>query len=134
MAAAPIYIGTIKSQSQTFVNADGVATKAIFTAGASGAKVQLAEATSDDTAARILRLSVQVGGAGADIQIGSVSIAITAGIGGLASVNLLSATQLPWILEDGSMLLGPSDVLKANAEVAVTAAKTIWVLCAGGSY
>lgn len=134
MAASPIFIGTVKTAAQTFVNADGTTLKTLYTAGASGGKVQFLEAASDDTAARILRLHVQRGGAGADYLLGSVNVPLASGTGAVAAVNLLSAAQLPGILEDGTLLLGPSDVLKGSVEVAVTALKTLTVVAAGGDY
>ncbi|MES2210951.1 MAG: hypothetical protein V4515_12335 [Chloroflexota bacterium] len=134
MAVAPIFIGTVKTASQTFVNADGTTVKTLYTAGASGGKVQFANATSDDTVARIIRLYVQRGGAGSDFLLGSKTIAIGAGTAAAASVNLLDAAQVPGILEDGTIILGPSDVLRGSMEVAVTAAKTITILTQGGDF
>lgn len=134
MAAAPIYIGTVKTASQTFVNADGVTVKDAYTAGASGGKLQFLNASSDDTVARIVRLYLRRGGAGADLLLGSKSVAIGAGTGAVVAVNLLDAVQIPGILEDGSLILGPSDVLRASVEVAVTAAKTITLVAQGGDY
>lgn len=134
MAAAPIFIGTVKTASQTFVNADGVAVKTLYTAGALGGKVQFANASSDDTVARVARLYIQRAGAGADLLLGSKSIAIGSGTGAIASANLLDAAMIPGILEDGTIILGPSDVLRGSVEVAVTAAKTITVVVQGGDY
>ncbi len=134
MAAAPIFVGTIKTAAQTFVNADGTATKSVYTAGTAGAKIQFLNASSDDTSARVVRLHIQRGGAGTDYLIGSVTVAIGAGTGAVASANLLVASQIPGVLEDGTIILGPSDVLKCAVESAVTAAKTLTVFAQGGDY
>lgn len=133
MAAAPIYVGSHKTQGQTFVNADGTAVKDIFTAGSNGARVTAVQVATDETAQRVMRLYIRYAGAGADFLLGSKAIPIGSGTGGVVAVNMLDAGQLGCIELDGSIILGATDVLRASMEVAVTAAKTEWVTSFGGN-
>lgn len=134
MGAAPIYVAANKTQGQTFVNADGATVKDVFTASALGARLTSLQVATDETAARILRLYIRYAGAGADFLLGSKTIPIGAGTGGVVAVNMLDPGQLMCIELDGSIILGPNDVIRASMEVAVTAAKTEWVTAFGGTY
>jgi hypothetical protein len=134
MAAGPIYIGTVKTGTFPIVNGTGTATSTVYTAGASGGKLQVLTCVSNDTAARVVGVYIQRGGAGADIELCTTTVPISAGIGAVAAVNLIAGAQFPSILEDGTIVLGPNDVVKVAVEVAVTAAKQITVFASGGDY
>lgn len=132
MAAAPVFVGTQKTFGVEFTNAIGVTSTLLYTAGASGSRIAGLSATNNDTIAHVFKLLVQIGGAGTQFLLCSVTIAIGAGSTGVASGNLLDAGQCPWVMEDGSILLGPNDKLFGQMEVTLGAAKLADILGEGG--
>lgn len=136
MSAAPIFVGSVKTGQAALVNADGTALKTLFTAGANGARVDTISASSDDSSDRTVQLWKTV--SGTDYLLGEVLVVDGAGSNGVdKAVNLLNATDLPWVRSEGGnpvMYLGANEVLKVAAKVAVTAAKTVYLVAQGGDY
>ncbi len=134
---SPIFIGTPKTAAQTFANADATALKTLYTAGANGSRIMGIGATTTDTSANDVELYVLVGGVGTAQPIGGGRVAALAGSIAApvsAAVSLLSATQIPMLLSDGSLQLGAADILQASVQAAVTAAKTLTVVVQAGDY
>lgn len=133
----PIWGLTPKTQGTVIQPADTTTPKAIYTAGANGARVIGINAVTDDTAANDVNLYVQVAGAGSNYNIGGKRVAIASGnvvASTIPSVSLLDAAQIPSILADGSIQLGASDVLKAGVVATVTAAKTLTIVVQATDY
>lgn len=130
----PIFLNTVATANVSIANADGTTDQDIFTAGADGGAVTNLSATTTDTSAVIAVLKVNDGST--DIVIGEVSVPAGSGTDGSSpTVNLLSATALPGVLQaDGSLALGANAILSVAAKSAVTAAKTFDVMAVGGSY
>lgn len=135
--AGPIWGLTPHTQVTVIQPADTTTPKAIYTAGSNGARVLGIGATTDDTAANDVNLYVQVAGAGTARNIGGKRVAIASGnvvASTIAAVSLLDTGQIPSLLPDGSLLLGPSDVLQAGVVATVTAAKTLNIFVQGVDY
>lgn len=135
---SPIFYAAPKTAGVQFANADGTTKKTLLTAGANGALVLGVEATTTDTAANDVGLYVQVGGAGTEYPIGGKRVAAGSGdataANPSAAVQVLDMGQLPFLLPDGSLQLGPGDVLKAAVQAAVTAAKTLTLVAQYGDF
>ncbi len=130
MASAPIFVGTPNTCVAKFVNADGTAKKTIFTAGASGGRVEAILIASNDTAANTALLYVSNGGV--DYLLGSVSIpAPTAPA--ITQVNALAGCA--WTSPmDGGFVLKNGDTLKVSLNAAVTSLKETSVTVIGGDF
>lgn len=117
----------------TIVNADGSAEKTIYTAGANGALVDSVFVTSDDTSAVVLNVFVNDGTT--SYLIGAVNVPTLSGTNGIAAgVNLLSLGDIPALQTGGGLALAPTYKLNVAAQSAVTAAKTVTLVAAGGDY
>jgi hypothetical protein len=136
--AGPIWGLTPKVTGTVIQPADTTTPKSICVAGSNGARVIGINAVTDDTAANDVNLYIQVGGSGSNYNIGGKRVAIASGnvvASTIASVNLLDAVQMPGaILADGSIQLGPNDVLKAGVVATVTAAKTLTIVVESTDY
>ncbi|MHB8459102.1 MAG: hypothetical protein ACYDAK_05380 [Candidatus Limnocylindrales bacterium] len=134
---APVFYATPKTAATAFTNATGTTVTAIYTAGASGALILGIEATTSDTAPNDCNLYVKIGGAGSFINIGGKRVPAGAGnivASATAAVQLLDVGQLPFLLPDGSLQLGPNDVLGLGVVAAVTAAKQLNVVVQAGDF
>ena len=131
---SPIFLNLIVSKTETIVPADTTSTKTLITAGSDGAAVTNLTAVSDDTAAVTVVMAIDDGVL--SVPVGEVVVPIGAGTdGSTPAKNLLDTTALPGLLQaDGSLLLGPAAKLIINAKATLTAAKTLSVALAGGSY
>ncbi len=130
MASAPIFVGTPNTCVAKFVNADGTAKKTIFTAGASGGRVEAILIASNDTAANTALLYVSNGGT--DYFLGSVSI-LAAVAPAIVQVSALAGCA--WTSPmDGGIILKSGDLLKVSMNAAVTAAKETSVTTLGGDF
>jgi len=132
MAASPVYPGAPKNPVITIVNADGTAKKTLYTAGASGAKIGSLSVASDDTAAH----DIQVWLTKSAVDYLVATIAVAAGAGNTSGVVQLNMLPLLLSLMDpaGFLLLEASAILKVNAVVAVTAAKTMYFTGTGADF
>lgn len=131
--AAPIFGLTANLAEVTFVNADGTNAKDLVSAGADGSKVTRIAVHSDDTAAVNLKLLIH-DGANA-YAVGVVRVAVGSGSdGAIPAVNLLSQALLPWLDADGEFFIPSGYKVQVAPLVAVTAAKTVTVVCFAVDY
>lgn len=119
------------------VPADTTTQKSVFAAGANGAKITGVVACSDDTAARVLQLSILR--SAVNYVLGSVNVPALSGTDGIApTVNLLDPSKIPGLPVDNDgqphILLESGDTLQVKTLVTVTAAKTIHVVSFGGNF
>lgn len=127
------------SAGVTIVAADTTAWKTVYTASSNDAVLKALACTSDDTAARNVRLGIDVGGAGTVRQIGAVNIPIAAGTDGATNaIDLLNAAALPFLPVDRSgkriIPLQAGDILKVAALATVTATKTLTITAMAEEY
>lgn len=135
--AGPIWGLAPKTQVTFIQPADTTTPKAIYTAGPNGARVIGIGATTNDTAPNDVNLYVQVGGTGTAQNIGGKRVPAASGdvvASTIAAVSMLDQGQIPCLLPDGSLLLGPNDVLKAGVVAAVTTGKTLNIFVQGIDY
>ena len=67
--------------------------------------------------------------------VGSVAVPTLSGTDGATpAVNLLDADSLPWLDRDGEFVLPAGYKLQVAPTAAVTAAKTVTVVCFAGDY
>lgn len=109
---------------------DAQAQKTAYTAGASGSKIVAIIATSTDTSARDIQLSITNGGT--SYPLGTKTVAITSGfVAGVPAVNLLDAAVvvgMPYDSDGNEFLyLISGDTLTVSALTTVTTAKAITV-------
>lgn len=130
---SPIFGLTPKSAEVTFVNADGTGAKDLVSAGADGTKVRSIAATSDDTSAVNMRLYIHDGTTA--YLVGTVRIPTLSGTdGAAAALDLLMASALPWLDADGEFALPTGYKVQAAPLAAVTAAKTVTLVCLAVDY
>ena len=130
---SPIFGLTPNLAEVTFVNADGTGAKDLVSAGANGTKVTRIAVHSDDTAAVNLKLLIEDGATA--YAVGVVRVAIGSGSdGAIAAVNLLNVAMLPWLDADGEFYLPSGYKLQVAPLVAVTANKTVTVVCFAMDY
>jgi hypothetical protein len=135
--AGPIWGLTPHNEVATIEPADTTTPKAIYTAGANGGRVIGIGATTNDTAANDVNLYIQVAGAGTARNIGGKRVPIAAGnvvASTIPAISLLDPVQIPCLLADGSLQLGPGDVLQAGVVATVTTAKTLSLFIMGTDY
>lgn len=137
MASTPQFIGTIRTPTASFANADGTAFKTLLTAGASGSRVDTLIGTNTDTInAYVVQLAIQV--SGVDYVLGEVNIPIGSGTNGSAkSVAMLNATDIPGLAytENGAIYLATGASLRGRCKTTVAGANTVQIVGgAGGDY
>lgn len=138
MAAAPIFLGTMKNFVSRIQNADASALITLVTAGTLGTKVTTLAATSTDTSAR--DVSLYATNNSISYLLGTISI--PAGAGGnstTGAVDMLSqAAMLPWVRvdENGSkyLILELNTNLQVKSLTTVTSAKEIDFFGHGGNF
>lgn len=114
----------------TIVAADTTTLKTVYTGSANDAIIKGLNITSDDTAARVVNITVHDGTA--DRQIISITIPAASGTNGLSpSVDALSTVYLPSLPLDNNgkrvLPIKTGHILKVASQSTVTAAKTITV-------
>jgi threonine synthase len=115
------------------VNADGTTPKDLISAGADGTKVLSIACTSDDTSDVVMQVFVHDGTTA--YLVGSVNVPTLSGTDGtVVAVDLLSATDLPWLDADGEFFIPTGYKVQVAPLAAVTAAKTVTVVCLAGDY
>jgi len=129
-----IFLNSVIQTAGEIDNAQGTATEIIFTPGSDAGAITNLVATSTDTSAVILVVSIN-DGTNTNV-VGEVSIPAGSGTNGTANpVNVLTNVGMTGNNQnDGSMLIGPNATLVINAKVAVTAAKVLSITATGGSY
>lgn len=133
----PTFVKQPSNGKVNIVNADAQAQKTVYTAGASGSKITSLMASSTDTAARDVAISITNGGT--SYVIGVVAVPIGAGTSsGVNSVNMLNLSNMPGLPVDSDgqpyLLLVFGDTLTLSALTSVTAAKTITISAIGGDF
>lgn len=129
---SPIFVDTLANGAVTFVNADGTTAKTLVTAGSDGTRVETISATSDDTSARDIEVSVYDGAT--NYVVGTVTVAIGAGYTTVAAAALLVPSKMPWLAPDGSITIKNGWSIKVRPTTTVTAAKTVAIVAFGGDY
>ena len=130
----PIFLNSVFSKNVEIDNAQGTTSEIVFTAGADGGAITNLSATTTDTAAVIVVLTMNDG---TQVNvIGEVTVPAGSGTDGTAATkNLLDSTVLAGVLQtDGSLVIGANAALSVAAKAAVTATKILSVASAGGSY
>lgn len=135
MAAAPIFAGVINLGVAQILPADASTQKTIFTAGASGSKVVACMIATDETAIRVIQMSILR--SAVNYTIGSVSIPIGAGNDGVTpAVNFFGTTLIPGFPIDNDaqpyLLLKSGDSLQMKSLTTITAAKIMHIVIFGG--
>ncbi len=137
MSFAQNSVATLIRQPQNgkvqIANADAQAQKTVYTAGGNGSKVSSLIATSSDTSARDVQVSITNGGT--SYPLGTVSVVAGAGnASGTSSVNLLDPTKLLGLAYDSDgnpfIHLISGDTLTVSALATVTSGKLITVTAA----
>ena len=130
---SPIFGKTANLAEVTFVNADGTTPKDLVAAGADGTKVLRIAATTNDTSANNCQLFIHDGATA--YLVGTVRVATLSGTDGAAvAVNLLNATALPWLDADGEFFIPSGYKVQVAPLAAVTAAKTLTIVCFAANY
>jgi len=124
----PIFELTPFNAGVTILPADTTTKKTIYTAGANGGRVDSIMVSSDDTAA--VNLAFHIYDGATDYYIGNVVVAIGSGYTTVARVEAMT-TLAPLL---GYLTLKNGYILKANAVVTVTSAKTVTIVAMGGDY
>lgn len=138
VTSTPVFPQTPSVGPVQIVNADAQNQKTVYTAGANGSKVVAVMATSTDTSARDLQLSVTR--SGTSYPIGTVTCASGAGNSGtVPSTDLIpNLSQMPGlpIDSDGNsyIFLKSGDTLTVSALTSVTNTKTITVVAVGADF
>lgn len=136
MSASPSFIATPRNPVQSFANADSTTFKSVFSAGASGSRLDsLIGTNTDTTAAYVVQLAIQK--SSVDYVIGEVNIPIGSGTNGSAkSVAMLNSTDIPGLTytENGSIYLETGCVLRARVKTAVAGVYTVQLAGVGGDY
>lgn len=125
----PVFELTPVNAGVTIVNADGTNLKTIYTAGANGGRIDGISVCSNDTSA--VNLAFYINDGASDLYIGNVSVPIGSGYTTVAKVDALLSLKPS---SQGFIQLKAGFILKCNAVVAVTAAKTVTVVAIGGDF
>lgn len=126
MATYPVFPNLPKVGLVQIVNADASALKTLITGGTNGSKVYGITAATDDTVARVIRFGITL--SSVFYLIGSLTVPIGAGIGGVASSNLFgNVASLPMDNDGNRFLFLPSAsyALQVMSETTVTSGKTV---------
>jgi hypothetical protein len=130
---APIFVLTSNCAEQTFVNADGTTAKDLVSGGTDGTKVFSINCTSDDTSTVNMQVFLHDGTTA--YLLGTVAVATLSGTdGSTAAVELLDSTAIPSLDTDGELFIPSGYKIQVAPLAAVTAAKTVTVVCFAGNY
>jgi hypothetical protein len=135
MANAATFVGTPRLGLVQIVNADASAQKTVLVAGAAATKVASLLASSTDTSARVLTVSILR--SAVNYVLGAMTVPITAGTDGVtATTNLLSLIPGLPVDNDGQpyVFLAVGDTLQVSSGTTVTAAKAISISAIGGDF
>lgn len=135
MSANPQFVSTVRTSPAILANADALAFKTLFAAGASGSRVEIASITNGDAAsAYVVQVAIRSGSA--DYVIGEVPVPAGAGTNGTAkAVSLLDAAHLPALAGTlGTLYLGAGAELRVRAKTVVAGANALHLVAHGGDY
>lgn len=125
----PVFELTPVNAGVTVVNADSTNKKTVYTAGANGGRIDAISVCSDDTSA--VNLAFYINDGSADLYIGNVNVPIGSGYTTVAKVDALASLKPAY---QNFIQIKATYILKCNAVVAVTAAKTVTVVAIGGDF
>lgn len=133
----PVFVKTPKAGVAQILPADTTTAKTVLTAGADGQKIVALLATSTDTAARTLQISLVR--SAVVYLLGSVTVAIASGTDGTnPSVDLLSTGLIVGLPTDNDgqryFYMESGDTLTVASTVAVTAAKVISLIAVAANF
>lgn len=136
MSANPNYPSTPKTPAARLQNADATAFVTIYTAPATGAKIEALSIASDDTVDVTLQFAITI--SSVDYVIGEVVVPDGSGTNGVDKVvNGLNSTDMPWLPTDGAnryLHLASGAALKVRAKAAVASGKSVYVVGQAGDY
>lgn len=136
MASSPSFISAPKNPTASFANADSTNFKSVYTAGASGTRIDsLIASNSDTTNAYMLQIALQK--SGVDYVIGEVNLPAGSGTNGSQkSVAVLNTTDIPGLTytESGALYLETGVILRARVKTTVAGANTVQLSGFGGDY
>lgn len=130
----PIFVGERKTWAIELDNGDGTTVTDVVTAGNNGSLVEILLATSTDTNAVEIKLALSDGTNSFDV--GSATVAAGAGTDGgtTPAVDVLNATDLPWLRDALELGLESGWKLQAGAYAAITSGKVVHLAALGGDY
>ena len=130
---SPIFVLTSNCAEVTFVNADSTTPKDLVSAGTDGTKVFSINCTSDDTSTVNMQVFLHDGTTA--YLLGTVAVVTLSGTDGSApAVELLDSAAIPALDADGEIFIPSGYKLQVAPLAAVTAAKTVTVVCFAGNY
>ena len=137
VTATPVFVQKPKMPKVQITNANGTTAQTLYACGADGTKVTGLFATSTDTVARDVQITV-VNGATTYV-LTTVTTAINAGnVAGTAPVNLLSTTNFPGLPVDSDgnpyFYCESTDTLKVGVLVTVTSGKFVNVTAVAADF
>lgn len=125
----PIFELTPINAGTQIVNADSTNLKTLLTAGTNGTRIDGILVCSNDTST--VNLAFYINNGATDFYIGNVTVTIGAGYTTVARIDAIS-TLAP--SNQTFIQLTAGYILKCNAVVAITAAKTVTVMVIGGDF
>jgi hypothetical protein len=137
VTATPIFPQAVNVGLGTIVNGDGTTTKAIFTAGANGSKLEMLTVSSTDTSNRDVNIFLTR--SATNYLLATVQIPLNSGnANNVAAVDILRSTMLPGLANDAMgnriLYLKSGDTLTFAATTTVTSGKQITAVAHGGDY
>ena len=129
----PIFLNSVESENKSIAVGDTTTAFVMFTAGADGGAVTKLNASTTDTTAVIVVLTVSDGST--TVVLGEVTVPPGAGTdGSTPSVDLLSSIAIPGAVQaDGSIILGPAATLSVAAKATLSTG-VLNIAAQGGQY
>lgn len=131
MSSTPAFAVVPRAGLTQIANADASNQKDVLTAGTSGTKISALMASSDDTSARVVQVSILRGAT--NYVLGSASVPAASGTdGSTAGIDLLKSLLLPGLPFDADgqkyVFLESGDKLQVKSLATVTSDKLIHVV------
>jgi hypothetical protein len=132
-------VQSVNNVDGSIANATGTGKITVWTAGANDAVLKSFGCSNTDTASHIVQVFVNIGGAGTDRLIGSLTVAASAGNdGATAAVDILRSGMVPWLSIDayGNQVFNAKagTTIKVSTTVAAASGKTIDFFGEGGDF
>ena len=131
----PIFKAIPRTEAVALANANGTTSVLLFAADTkNGSIIEAIGATTTDTSAVEIDLTLFDGTN--SFPLGSATIPVGAGTNGgtTPAVDVLNATDLPWLRSDLILILAAGWSLKVAAHAAITSGKVATVFALGGDY
>lgn len=136
MASSPQFIATPATPAASISNGDGTTFKALYTAGASGGRIDSVFVSNSDAAnAYVVQVALQK--SGVNYELGEVSVPLGSGTNGSAkSVALLNPEDLPGLAytEVGALFLEAGAILVVRSKTAVSGANKLNFVGVAGDF